>query len=227
MTYSDHSQQTLFQNPQGQSSPQAISNLHQLAQTLLQLAQNQQGAGYAQATIGQGAYGGLGNPLGGGPSATGWGWGAPQRQLSQQDVSAILQQIAPVLPQIIAQAQQHQYQPMAAYGGGFGAQRTLSQQDVSEIVRQILPVIPQLMQSAQQGGAWGLAQTGLGQFGGLGMPGQGWQGQPAYGLGQQNPFQQFQQPRQLTQHDVNEIARQLSEVVQQAYGGQQTGQLRL
>jgi hypothetical protein len=224
--HSDLSHQNPFQNPQGPYSPQAISTAQQLAQALLQLAQNQQGGGYAQGTIGQGAYGAFANPLAGGPFAAGWGWGAPQRQLTQQDVTSILQQIAPVLPQIIAQAQQHQYQPMAAYGGGFGAQRTLSQQDVSEIVRQILPVIPQLMQSAQQGGAWGLAQTGLGPFGGLGMPGQGWQGQPAYGLGQQNPFQQFQQPRQLTQHDVNEIARQLSEVVQQAYGGQQTGQMR-
>jgi hypothetical protein len=225
MMHSDHTQQNLFQNPQAQYAPQGISNLQQLAQSLLQLAQNQQGAGYAQGTIGQGAYGGAGNPLGGGSFAAGWGWGAPQRQLSQQDVSAILQQIAPVLPQIIAQAQQHQYQPMAAYGGGIGAQRTLSPQDVSEVVRQILPVIPQLMQSAQQpGGAWGLAQMGLGQFGGVGQPGQGW-GQAAYGL-QQNPFQQFQQPRQLTQQDVNEIARQLSEVVQQAYGGQQTGQMR-
>ena len=43
---------------------------------------------------------------------------------------------------------------------------------------------------------------------------------------QQNPLQPYQQPRQLGQQDVNEIVRQLSEVIQQAYGGQQTGQLR-
>ncbi len=231
MMHSDHSQQNLFQNPQLQNPSQGIPNLQQLVQSLLQHAQSQQGAGVGQGWIGQGAYGASGNPLGGGQFAAGWGWGAPQRQLSQQDVSAILQQIAPVLPQIIAQAQQHQNQPMAAFGGGFGAaQRSLSPQDVSEVVRQILPIIPQLLQSAQQqGGQWGLAQMGLGQFGGIGGPGQGWQGQAAYGMGpgpQQNPLQPYQQPRQLGQQDVNEIVRQLSEVIQQAYGGQQTGQLR-
>ena len=41
-----------------------------------------------------------------------------------------------------------------------------------------------------------------------------------------SPSQQYQQPRQLSQQDVNEIVRQLSEVIQQAYGGQQTGQPR-
>ena len=194
MMHSEHLQQNLFPNPQGQY--------------------------FAQGTIGQGAYGGFGNSLNGGQLNAGWGWGGAPRQLSQQDVSAILQQIAPILPQIIAQAQQHQhpYQAMAAYGGGFGAQRTLSPQDVSEVVRQILPVIPQLMQSTQQPGAWG---------GGFGLPGQAWQGLAAYGVGpQQNPFQPLQQPRQLSQQDVNEIARQLSEVIQQSYGGLQPGQLR-
>ncbi len=213
MMHSEHSQQNAFQNPQ-----QGIPNLQNLLQSLLQNAQGQQGSGFGPGPIGQGAYGAFGNPLGGGQFAAGWGWGGPQRQLTQQDVSSILQQIAPVLPQIIAQAQQHQYQPMAAFGGGFGAtQRSLSPQDVSEVVRQILPVIPQLLQTMQQqGGQWGAAQTG-----------QGWQGQAAYGLGQpQNLFQQYQQPRQLSQQDVNEVVRQLSEVIQQAYGGQQTGQMR-
>jgi hypothetical protein len=175
--------------------------------------------------MGQGAYGGFGNPLGGQFAS---GWGAPQRQLSQQDVSNILQQIAPVLPQIIAQAQQNQYQPMAAYGGGFGGQRFLSPQDVSEVVRQILPIIPQLVQSMQQQGSQlglgqiGLGQTGLGQ-GGLGMSGHGWQGQAAYGAAQQTPFQQPISQR-LTHHDVHDIVRQLSDVIQQQAS---TGQLRL
>jgi hypothetical protein len=225
MMHSDHSQQNLFQNPQAQTWPPGAPNLQQLAQTLLQLAQNQQAAGYglgttAQGSIGQGAYG-FGSPSGGGQFAT--GWGAPQRQLTQQDVSAILQQIAPVLPQIIAQAQQHPYQPMAAYGGAHGA-RTLSQQDVSEVVRQILPAIPQLLQAVQQQtNPWGPAPTGFGQVGGgFGLPGQGWQGQAAYAVGvQPNPFA----TRQLTPQDVSEIARQLSEVIQQA-GGQQPAQMR-
>ncbi len=223
MMHSDHSQQNPFQNSQ-----QGIPNLQQLAQALLQNSLSQQGTGFGQGSIGQGAYGAFGNPLAGGQFSTNWGWGAPQRQLSQQDVSNILQQIAPVLPQIIAQAQQHQNQPMAAFGGGWGVmQRSLSPQDVSEVVRQILPAIPQLLQAMQQqGGPWGFAPQGFG-LGGLGPQGQGWQGQAAYGPGpQQNPFQQPGLPRQLSQQDVNEIVRQLSEVVQQAYGGQQTGQIR-
>ncbi len=214
MMHSDNLLQSAFQNPNvtPSLSPFAQSTLHPQAHL-------------GQAAMGQGAYGGFGNPMGGQFAA---GWGAPQRQLSQQDVSNILQQIAPVLPQIIAQAQQNQYQPMAAYGGGFGAQRSLSPQDVSEVVRQILPIIPQLVQSMQQqGGQIGLGQTGLGQMGfgqgGLGgMSGQGWQGQAAYG-GQQTPFQQPISQR-LTHHDVHDIVRQLSDVIQQqAY----TGQLRL
>ena len=119
MMHSDHSQQNLFQNPQ--ANAQGIPNLQILCKSLLQHAQSQQGAGFVKGLSAKGAYGAFGNPLGGGQFAAGWGWGAPQRQLSQQDVSNILQQIAPVLPQIIAQAQQHQNQPMAAFGGGFGA----------------------------------------------------------------------------------------------------------
>ncbi|MBV8664807.1 MAG: hypothetical protein JO107_17120, partial [Hyphomicrobiales bacterium] len=152
------------------------------------------------------------------------------RQLSQHDVSNILQQIAPVLPQLIAQAQQNSYQPMAAYGGGgFGGQRSLSPQDVGEVVRQILPIIPQLLQSMQQqNSSWGMGQTGfgqsgIGQIGGIGHMGQGWQGQAAFGSSQQSPFQQnpFQQSPQssiaqrLTHQDVHEIVRQLGEVIQQ------------
>ena len=104
--------------------------------------------------------------------------------VTQQEVSNALQQIAPILPQIIAQAQQqnHMQQPMAAFGGGYGFnQRSLSQQDVNEVVRQILPIVPQLLQQ----------QQGYGQ-GGFGQQGLGWQGQSAYGNPQQNtgPFGQ-------------------------------------
>jgi hypothetical protein len=111
-------------------------------------------------------------------------------------------------------------QPLAAFGGGHGFnQRSLSPQDVNEVVRQILPILPQLLQQ-QQG--YGQGQQGLGQQG-FGQQGFGWQGgQAAYGMNQQNtgPFgqQQHQHQRQLSPQDVNEIARQLAEVIPLAYG---------
>jgi len=205
MIHSETSQQNAFQNPQQQTSPQVAAALQQLAQALQQNQQTQQG-GFGQG-LGQGAYGqgvfGQNTPFG-----TGQNWGG-QRQWTQQEVSNVLQQIAPILPQIIAQAQQTQMQqPMAAFGGGYGFnQRSLSQQDVNEVVRQILPILPQLLQH----------QQGYGQ-GGLGQQGSGWQGQAAYGLTpQQNfgPFGQHQHSnqRQLSPQDVNEIARQLAEVL--------------
>jgi len=233
MLSSDNSQQNAFQNPQQQNSQQG--NLHQIVQQLLQTVQSQQsqqglgsfGQGaYGQGAFGQGAFG----------AQFGQNWGGQQQRLSQQEVSNLLQQIAPVLPQIIAQAQlqQQQYQPMAAFGGGFGGgQRSLSPQDVGEVVRHLLPIIPQLLQSMQQqGGQYGYGQQN--QFG-FGQPGQGWQGQAAYGVGQQNPFQNMQQnpwqqgfgqqgfgqQRQLSHHDVNEVVRQLAEIIPQAYGQQQ------
>ena len=100
MMHYDSLQQNAFQNPQP-GNP----NLHHIVQSILQSAQNQQGGGFGQ--FGQGAYGAqfgqaaFGAPFGGGQWSAGWGWGAPQRQLSQHDVSNILQQIAPVLPQIL------------------------------------------------------------------------------------------------------------------------------
>src|ERR1700726_2543935 len=73
----------------------------------------------------------------------GQGLGFGQRQLSPYEVSDVVRQLIPLLPSIIAQAQQ--LQPQAAYGlgGGFGAvggygqqTRALTQQDVNEVVRQ-------------------------------------------------------------------------------------------
>jgi len=208
MIHSETSQQNAFQNPH-QTSPQVAAALQQLAQALQQTQQTQQG-GLGQGQFGQGAFGqgvfGQNTPFG-----TGQNWGG-QRQVSQQEVSNVLQQIAPILPQIIAQAQQQNQmqQPLAAFGGGYGVnQRSLSQQDVNEVVRQILPILPQLLQQQQ------------GQ-GGFGQQGSGWQGQSAYGNSQQNtgPFgqQQHQHQRQLSPQDVNEIARQLAEVIPLAYG---------
>jgi hypothetical protein len=212
MMHSDNSQWSVFSNPQPWTGLGQGSISHN--------------------TFGQGAFG---TPLGGAPYGAGQNWGAQQRQLTQQDVGAILQQIVPVLPQIIAQAQQNQqnqqYQPMAAFGGGFGFnQRSLSPQDVSEVVRQILPVIPQVLQSMQQQGAQtGLGWSTLGQAGGFGQQGLGWQGQAAYGAGPlQNPWNNYQQPqRHLSHHDVNEIARQLTEAISQGYGGQPFGAQRM
>ena len=164
------------------------------------------------------------------PYAAGLNWAAPQRQLTQQDVGAILQQIVPVLPQIIAQAQQNQqyqqYHPMAAYGGGFGFnQRSLSPQDVSEVVRQILPMIPQVLQSVQQQGAQaGFGWPTLGQAGGFGQQGLGWQGQAAYrGSLLQNPWHNHERPPNNVTSAIltyNEIAKQLTETISQGYGGQ-------
>ena len=209
MIHSESSQQNAFQNPLQQTSPQVAAALQQLAQALQQ-TQQQGGLGqgqFGQGALGQGAFG-QNTPFGAGQN-----WGS-QRQLSQQEVSNALQQIAPILPQIIAQAQQQNQmqQPMAAFGGGYGFnQRSLSQQDVNEVVRQILPIIPQLLQQ----------QQGYGQ-GGFGQQGSGWQGQSAYGNSQQNtgPFgqHQHQHQRQLSPQDVNEIARQLAEVIPLAYG---------
>jgi hypothetical protein len=225
MIHSENAQQNAFQNPQQTAS------LHQLVQSLQSLLQNQQGqqSGFGQGGIGQGGYGqgafgqGMGQgAYGQGSGQGGQNWGS-QRQLSQQDVSNVLQQIAPILPQIVAQAQQQQYQqPLAAFGGGYGQQRSLSQQDVSEVVRQILPIVPQLLQSMQQqthgqtgGGQQGFGQQGSGQHG-------GWQGQPAFGFGQQhNPWQQTQHQRQLSPQDVNEIVQQLTQVIPLAFGAQQ------
>jgi len=205
------------------------------------------GYGLGQAAYGQ-QYGQ--QPSGAFGHNAGWGaqpqwggqlWGGQQqRQLSQQDVSEVVRQLVPVLPQILAQAQS----PHAAMGyAAFGqAPRQLSQQDVNEVVRQILPIVPQivgmlqgqpqLQYAAMQGGAGfgqqGLGQQGLGQQGfgqfGLGNPLQNYgtpfgapQFQSAFGA----PIGWGQQQRQLTQQDVADITRQLIGVIPQVIGNLQ------
>src|SRR5882757_11423189 len=201
------------------------------------------GYGLGQAASGQqyGQYGGqpsigaFGYNAGWGAQPQGWGqqqqppWGGQQqRQLSQQDVSEVVRQLVPALPQILAQAQQpHALVGYAAYGQ---APRLLSQQDVNEVVRQILPIVPQivgmlqgqpqLQYAAMQGGA------GLGQFG-LGNPGQNF----GQNYGTQFGIPQFQsafgapaawgQQRQLTQQDVADVTRQLIGVIPQVIGNLQ------
>jgi hypothetical protein len=228
----------------------------------------QGGYGLGQAAYGQpyGQYGGQPS-LGGFGYNAGWGgqpqgfgqqgfgqqqqpgWGGqPQRQLSQQDVSEVVRQLVPVLPQILAQAQQ----PHAAVGyAAFGqAPRQLSQQDVNEVVRQILPIVPQIvgmlqnqpqlqyaaMQGGQGFGQQGLGPQGLGQqgFGGLGQFGLGQfgQGNPAQNFGTSFGIPQLQaafgapggwgqQTRQLTQQDVADVTRQLIGIIPQVIGNLQ------
>ena len=192
-----------------------------------------QGAGYGlgQAAYGQqaygqqyGQYGAQQPPIG----AFGWGaqpqglgqqqpqwWGQQQRQLSQQDVSEVVRQLLPVLPQILAQTQQpHAALGYAAYGP---APRLLSQQYVNEVVKQILPIVPQivgmlqgqpqLQYAALQGG---LSPFGQQQFGGP-------QFQSAFGA----PSLGGQPQRQLSQQDVADVTRQLVGLIPQVIGNLQ------
>src|ERR1700733_9562656 len=175
--------------------------------------------------LGQAAYGLQSGPQGTGQFGGGWG----QRQLSPLDVSEVVRQMVPLLPQILAQAQQ----PMAAFGYG-ASQRQLSPQDINEVVRQLLPILPQIIGAIQQGQSPMHAAAIYGGFGqqGFGQPqgfGQSWQNpfaqQPQMGLGFGNPHGQFgsqgqfgqsgspfqaafggfQSQRQLSPQDVNEV----------------------
>jgi hypothetical protein len=200
MAYFDTQQQNPMQNPQ---QLWALLN-----------PQNWQGSGYGS---GQGAYGQAFGAYGNQPlfgSNPGWGgqpqwWGQhQQRQLSQQDVSEVVRQLLPALPQILAQAQQSTIPfGYAAYGQ---TPRSLSQQDVTEVVRQILPFVPQIV-GTLQGQPQLQHQQGL-PFGQYGLP----QFQSAFG----SPM--WGQPqRQLTQQDVAEITRQLVGVIPQVIGNLQ------
>jgi hypothetical protein len=191
MAYYDTQQQNPMQNPQFNPQLSALFN-----------PQNWQAFGSGQAAYG-GQYGA--QPWGTQPQ---W-WGQQQqRQLSQHEVSEVVRQLLPALPQILAQAQQ-QTTPFgyAAYGQ---TPRLLSQQDVNEVVRQILPFVPQIVGTLQQQGQ---------PFGQYGSP----QLQSAFG----SPM--WGQPqRQLTQQDVVEITRQLVGVIPQVIGNLQAfGQQRI
>src|SRR5712675_1574855 len=244
MTYYDTQQQHL--NPQQQWAPFNLQTAQPYGGGLnMSSPQATGGYGLGQAAYGQqyGQYGGQ-QPGGAFGYSAGWGaqpqaqaWGQPQqpqwggqqqRQLSQQDVSEVVRQLVPVLPQILAQAQQpHAAIGYAAYGQ---SPRQLSQQDVNEVVRQILPIVPQLvgmlqgqpLQYAAMQGGQGLGQQGLGQFG---------QGNPVQNFGAQFGVPQFQsafgapaawgQQRQLTQQDVADVTRQLIGVIPQMIGNLQ------
>ncbi len=254
MGYFDMNQQSGLQNPTGWINPQ-ISQMY-----------GQNSRGFVDG-LGLGAYGqqyaNFGNPFGpygvgafGPGQGIGWGgqqnlgWGQ-QRQLTQQDVGEVVRQLVPLLPHIVAQAQQ----PLAAFGyGGYGnfgygpyQQRLLTQQDVNEVVRQIMPILPQIVGALQ-------GQTPLQAAAMYGGFGQGFGGQGPYPQfwGGQNPYapsptfinqQPFGQPgwqaafggsphlgltqRQLSPQDVNEVVRQLVWTIPQVIGNLQAhGQQR-
>jgi hypothetical protein len=193
MAYFDMNQQSGLQNPTGWINPQ-IAQMY-----------GQNGRGFGVDGLGLGAYGqqyaNFGNPFGqygvgaSGPGQ-GIGWGGQQRQLTQQDVGEVVRQLVPLLPHIVAQAQQ----PLAAFGyGGYGSfgygpyqQRLLTQQDVNEVVRQILPILPQIVGALQ--GQMPLHAAAMYGGVGQGLGGQGWAGQGPYGQlwGGQNPYPQGQ-----------------------------------
>jgi hypothetical protein len=215
MTYQDIYQQSSWQNPsQWGGSPHQMSGMN--------------------FGLGQAAYG-LQGPYGSGQQFGG-AWGQ-QRQLSPLDVSEVVRQMVPLLPQILAQSQQ----PLAAFGYGIN-QRQLSPQDINEVVRQLLPILPQILGTIQQGqmpmhAVFG--QQGFGQS-------SGWQNpfaqQAQYGLGQGfgNPSGQFGSPfqaafgglqnpgqRHLSPQDVNEVVRQLVTMIPQVIGNLQAYGQRL
>jgi hypothetical protein len=192
--------------------------------------------------LGQAAYGPYGTAQFGGT------WGQPglwqQRQLSPLDVSEVVRQMVPLLPQILAQSQQ----PLAAFGYGTG-QRQLSPQDINEVVRQLLPILPQIVGAIQQGQS-PMHMAAI--SGGFGQP-FGWQNpyaqQAQYGLGFANPYGQFGPQaqfgqfglpfqaafggfqnlgqRQLSPQDVNEVVRQLVTAIPQVIGNLQAYGQRL
>jgi hypothetical protein len=216
MTYFDMQQQSGLQNQPGQWSWSNPQNSQMYGQHIgglgLQangfLGQAAYGPQYGQ------QYGALGGPFGqpnsgafglgafgqgmwgqGGGVQSSWG---PHRQLTQQDVGEVVRQLVPLLPHIVAQAQQ----PLAAFGyGGIGygpyanQQRQLTQQDINEVVRQILPILPQIVGALQGQGPLQAAAMygGFGQgLAGQGLAGQGLGGQGPFGQNLQNPYAQHQ-----------------------------------
>lgn len=194
MAYHDFQQQFPYQNPQ-----QAAWINPQLAQSY---------------GLGQAAYGQqFGQPnIGGWGLSGGWGQGQ-QRQLSQNEVGDVVRRLVPLLPQILAQAQQP---PQAAFGygglGGFAGlgghgqgygqnygqfQRLLTQQDVNEVVRQILPILPQIVGMLQGQGPLHAAAM----YGGLNP-------QTASQIGWQNPSAQFANPFQQNPFQQNPFQQQ-------------------
>ena len=229
MTYQDIYQQSSWQNPTQWSGTSQNPGMN---------------LGFGQA-----AYGLQSGPYGTGQFGGAWG----QRQLSPLDVSEVVRQIVPLLPQVLAQSQQ----PLAAFGYGY-SQRQLSPQDINEVVRQLLPILPQIVGAIQQGQSpmhmaavyGGFGQQGFGQSFGWQNP-YGQQHQHHHGLGFGNPYGQQFGPqaqfgqsgspfqaafgggmqnwgqRQLSPQDVNEVVRQLVTAIPQVIGNLQAYGQRL
>lgn len=223
MTYQDIYQQNAWQNPMQWGGHSQIPGMN--------------------VGLGQAAYG-----LQSGLGQFGGTWGQ-QRQLSPMDISEVVRQVVPLLPQVLAQSQQ----PFAAFGYGFN-QRQLSPQDINEVVRQLLPILPQIIGAIQQGQS---PMQAAAIYGGFGQQGSGqsfgWQNphaqQAQHGLGFGNPYGQFgpqaqfgqfgspfqaafgglQNPgqRQLSPQDVNEVVRQLVTAIPQVIGNLQAYGQRL
>jgi hypothetical protein len=199
--------------------------------------------GLGQAAFGQQAYGPLGMGAWGStqPFAGQTAWAmqptlGQQRQLSPQDVNEVARQLAIIISQSQMQGQP---QPLAAFGYGYGPygqpQRLLSQNDITDVVRQILPMLPQIVGALQGYAPQGLgsgpfgqafygqnpqAQFAMNPFGQTGWAQTGWPAiQSAFGASP-NPIGMHQQ-RQLTPHDVNDVARHLSWMLPQAMGATQ------
>jgi hypothetical protein len=209
-------QQNPFQNPQlwGQFSPQALGH-----QSFGQHGYGNQGQVpvWGQPALGQpsdqhrfGQHIGSLGQVGG----VGVQWASQPRQLSPKNATEVIRQLVPLLPQIIALAQQQHPQPAFGFG-----QRTLTQQDVSEVVRQILPVAAQIAEQ-MQGQSPVHAGSELGQPATMGHLPSGQQqlfGQQAY-----PQLHAAQSPRQLTQQDVSEVVRHLAGVIPQVIHNLQT-----
>jgi hypothetical protein len=167
------------------------------------LAQSQQ-PHLAQAAIGYGGYGvGYG------------GYGPPQRQLTQQDVNEVVRQILPILPQIVGALQGQQGQIPLHAAAVYGGWNPFGQTGFGQNPGQQNPF-----------GQFAFGQTPFGQqpFGqqGFGQQGFGQQASP-YGLaafGGHTPWS-HQPQRQLSPHDVNEVARQLVAIIPQVIGNLQ------
>jgi hypothetical protein len=227
-------QQSPLQNSQlwGQMNPQAFGQ-----QTFGQLAGGYgtqgQFSGLGQAAFGQ-PYQQFTQPIGAFGQVGGVGmqspWALQQRHLTPQDASEVVRQLVPLLPQIIAQAQQ---QPQAAFGySGFG-QRMLTQHDVNEVVRQILPIVPQIVAQLQgqsqvpglHAGYGGFGFAPLGQLAATGqIYQQPWAQQQLY---HQSPWAQqlhYQQPYGQQQlYHQQPFGLHAYPQVQAAYGGVQPG----
>jgi len=228
-------QQQLWQNPQ--YNPQQWAQFHpQGQQAFGQPIGMGMANGLGQAAFGA-PYGAFGaQPYGqtgiGGWGAGGFGGQGTQRQLSPQDVSDVVRQLVPLLPQVIAQAQQpHAAFAYNPYGQSPYGQtmRTLTPQDVNDVVRAILPALPQIVGMLQGQSQFPSAPAHwLGAQGGLGQAAFGQSPATQYPFAQ-TMFPQQQgigqtQQRQLSPQDIGEVARQLAGVIPQVIGNLQARQ---